>query len=143
MYKNILLTVDLNHPASWKAALPTAVDLARLGGGALHVMTVVPSYGSAMVASYFPPDFEREALEKAKAALDKLVAETVPKEQAVTAHVAHGKVHDEVLKQIEATKADLVVMASHAPDRVREFLVGSQADRVVRRSPVSVLVVRG
>jgi nucleotide-binding universal stress UspA family protein len=34
-------------------------------------------------------------------------------------------------------------MGSHAPDAVREFFVGSQADRVVRRSPVSVLVVRG
>jgi nucleotide-binding universal stress UspA family protein len=36
----------------------------------------------------------------------------------------------------------VVVMASHQPDRVREFLVGSNADRIVRRSPVSVLVVR-
>jgi nucleotide-binding universal stress UspA family protein len=53
-----------------------------------------------------------------------------------------GRVHDVVLDHITSTGADLVVMASHAPDRVREFLVGSRADRVVRRSPVSVLVVR-
>lgn len=143
MFKRILLTVDLGHPASWTSAIPTAVDLARLGGGELHVMSVVPSHGSAIVASYFPPDFEKKALAEAKAALDKLVAEEVPKALGAKTHVAHGTVHEEVLKRIEALGADLVVMASHAPDRVREFLVGSQADRVVRRSPVSVLVVRG
>jgi nucleotide-binding universal stress UspA family protein len=143
MFKRILLTVDLSHPASWKAALPMAVDLARLGGGELHVMTVVPTLASAMVASYFPPDFEKHAMEDAKAALAELVAAEVPKGQPATVHVAHGTVYDEVLKQIDETGADLVIMASHAPDRVREFLVGSQADRVVRRSPVSVLVVRG
>ena len=47
-----------------------------------------------------------------------------------------------MLKTIEEIDCVLVVMASHKPDRVRELLVGSNADRVVRRSPVSVLVVR-
>ena len=51
-------------------------------------------------------------------------------------------IHEEVLAAIDKIGADLVVMASHAPDKIREFLVGSHADRIVRRSPVSVLVVR-
>jgi len=143
MFKRILLTVDLGHPASWKSALPLAVDLARASGGELHLLTVVPAFGSAMVASYFPPDFEKKAMQDAKAALAKLAADEVPKAQDAEVHVTCGTVYEEVLKQIGALKADLVIMASHAPDRVREFLVGSQADRVVRRSPVSVLVVRG
>ena len=143
MFKRILLTVDLNHPASWKAALPRAMELAALGKSELHVLTVVPSLGTAMVAGYFPPDFEKKAMEEAKARLSELVAAEVPASVKPVLHVGHGSVHDEVLRHIETLKADVVVMASHAPDRVREFLVGSQADRVVRRSPVSVLVVRG
>jgi len=60
----------------------------------------------------------------------------------VVVHDIMNPFYGEILKAIETHHADLVVMASHSPDRVREFLVGSQADRVVRRSPVSVLVVR-
>ncbi len=143
MFKRILLTVDLNHPASWKAALPRAVELAGLGNAELHVLTVVPSLGTAMVAGYFPPDFEKKAMEEAKTRLADIVASEVSAPVRPVVHVGHGSVHDEVLRHIEAIDADVVIMASHAPDRVREFLVGSQADRVVRRSPVSVLVVRG
>jgi nucleotide-binding universal stress UspA family protein len=60
----------------------------------------------------------------------------------VRQHLAFGKIHKKVLKTIEEIGCDIVVMASPKPDRVREFLVGSNADRIVRRSPVSVLVVR-
>ncbi len=35
MYDNILLTIDLNHPASWEKALPEAVALARDSKGKL------------------------------------------------------------------------------------------------------------
>lgn len=143
MFKRILLTVDLGHPASWKTALPTAVDLARQSDGELHVMTAVPAYGSPIVAGYLPPDMPQKSMEAAKSALVDLIAKEVPEDVRATPHVAYGTVHEEVLKYIGDTNADIVVMASHAPDRVREFLVGSQADRVVRRSPVSVLVVRG
>ena len=140
MYKTILLTVDLGDAASWEKALPTAMEIARDSGAALHVVSVVPDYGSALVAADFPPDFQRNALKAAKDKLDALL-DGAGAEKAIS-HVAVGRVHDVVLDHIVSTGADLVVMASHAPDRVREFLVGSRADRVVRRSPVSVLVVR-
>ncbi len=143
MYKTILLTVDLNHDASWTTALPTAVDLAKANGAALHLISVVPDFGVALVSGYFPDDFKEKALNAAEAALEKLIADHVPADVKATPHLGYGTVHDEVLAAIDKIGADLVVMGSHAPDRVREFLVGSQADRVVRRSPVSVLVVRG
>lgn len=143
MYKTILLTIDVNQPASWRHALPHAVDLARGWGAALHVLSVVPDYGFPIVEGYFPANFRENALRQGSAALEKLVGEQVPADLGAHAHVRYGPVHEEILAAIGELGADLVVMASHAPDRVREFLVGSQADRVVRRSPVSVLVVRG
>ncbi len=143
MFKTVLLTVDLNAEASWVKALPQAVELVKASKGELHIMSVVPDFGSAMVEGFFPEDFEEKALAKAELALEKLIAEHVPKTVKAIPHIAYGRIHRKVLKAIEKTQCDLVVMASHAPDRVREFLVGSNADRVVRRSPVSVLVVRG
>lgn len=142
MFKNVLLTVDLNHPASWEKALPQAVELVRASKGTLHIMSVVPDMGTPLVEGFFPADFEKQAIAAANKALTELVAAQVPQGISVTEHLAFGKIHKKVLKTITETKCDLVVMASHKPDRVREFLVGSNADRVVRRSPVSVLVVR-
>ncbi|KAB2884411.1 MAG: universal stress protein [Albidovulum sp.] len=142
MYKTILLTVDLGDAASWKKALPAATEIARESGGTLHVLSVVPDFGSPLVAQDFPRDFQKNAVENAKARLQQLLGDEIHGPLNVVPHVAVGRVHEVVLEHIEATGAELVVMASHAPDRVREFLVGSQADRVVRRSPVSVLVVR-
>lgn len=143
MYKTVLLTVDLTDKASWTKALPQAVELVRASGGALHVMSVVPDFGSALVEGFFPEDFEEKALARAELELEKLIADNVPEGVAVTPHIAYGRIHRKVLTAIEETGCDLVVMASHAPDRLREFPIGSNADRVVRRSPVSVLVVRG
>lgn len=142
MYKTILVTIDLTHKPSWELALPEAEALAKSSGGVLHVLTVVPVIRSPLVAGYLPEGFETHALEDARSQLNAIVAENIDESIDTHAHLAHGVVHIEILKAIETHHADLVVMASHSPDRVREFLVGSQADRVVRRSPVSVLVVR-
>ncbi len=142
MYKTILLTVDLGHEASWKKALPVAAGLAKTSGAALHVLSVVPDFGSPLVAIDFPADYQEKALAAAKARLEELLGRETPGAMKTQAHVGIGRIHEVVLDHIASSGADLVVMASHAPDRVREFLVGSQADRVVRRSPVSVLVVR-
>ena len=142
MFNCILLTVDLNHPASWTKALPQAVELARASKSTLHIMSVVPDMGTPLVEGFFPDDFEKKAVAAASKALDDLVKAELPQDITVQQHLAFGKIHKKVLKTIEEIECDLVVMASHKPDRVREFLVGSNADRVVRRSPVSVLVVR-
>jgi nucleotide-binding universal stress UspA family protein len=142
MYKTILVTIDLTHKPSWELALPEAEALAKASGGVLHVLSVVPVVRSPLVAGYLPEGFESHALEDARSQLNEIVAKSIDKSIATHVHLVHGIVHTEILSAIETHHVDLVVMASHSPDRVREFLVGSQADRVVRRSPVSVLVVR-
>jgi nucleotide-binding universal stress UspA family protein len=142
MFNTILLTIDLNAPASWNKALPQAIELVRASKGKLHIMSVVPDMGTPLVQGFFPEDFEARAVAAASVALNDLVVTNVPEDVDVKQHLAFGKIHRKVLKTIEDIKCDLVIMASHKPDRVREFLVGSNADRIVRRSPVSVLVVR-
>lgn len=143
MYKTVLLTVDLDAPASWKKALPEAIGIARTGQGTLHVLSVVPDYGKPIVSAHFPAGFRDKALDHAAEVQHALIAAEVGDAVPCVPHIAYGHLHEAVLDTAAKIGADLIVMASHAPDRVREFLVGSQADRVVRRSPVSVLVVRG
>lgn len=142
MFNTVLLTVDLNHAASWEKALPQAVELVRASKGVLHIMSVVPDMGTPLVEGFFPDDFEEKAIAAANKALNDLVEKEIPDDVEVKQHLAFGRIHKKILDTLDEVECDLVVMASHQPDRVREFLVGSNADRVVRRSPVSVLVVR-
>lgn len=142
MYKSILVPVDPDHEAGGKGALPVAVEMAQASGAALHVTSVVPDFGAAMVQGYFPEDFERKALDRAEAALEQLVAKLVPEGVDVHVHLEHGSIRQHVLDRAKSEGADLIVMASHAPDQIRELLIGSHADWMVRHSPISVLVVR-
>jgi nucleotide-binding universal stress UspA family protein len=140
MYKDILLAVDLGDETSWRRALPTAVDLCRASGAALHVVTVVPDFGMTIVADYFPPDFEKKALAQANERLRAFLAKNAPgiKAQCI---VGHGTVYEEILRAAEKSKCDLIVLAAHRP-ALKDYLLGPNAARVVRHAQCSVLVVR-
>ncbi len=142
MFKNVLLAIDLNHEASWKKALPTATDLVRQSGGTLHLLAVLPDFGMSLVGSFFPPGFEKNALEKMHADLLAFAGANVSDDVNSECHLGHGHVTEQILSKAAGVGADVIVMASHPPDEVRDFLVGSNASGVVHRSPVSVLVVR-
>jgi nucleotide-binding universal stress UspA family protein len=142
MFKTILVTLDLNHPESWEDAQPLAVKLAKESDAALHISAVVPDFGAAMVQGYFPANFEAQTLQRAEADLEKIVEGAVPADMPRTLHLDHGSIREKILRRAESCGADLIVMASHAPEQLREFLVGSYADWIVRHAPISVLVVR-
>jgi nucleotide-binding universal stress UspA family protein len=142
MFKSILVPVDLNHTESWQQALPAAVEMARSNGAALHITSVVPDFGAAIVQSYFPADFEKKALERAEVELERIVKDTVPADLKYELHLEHGSIRQHILDEAKRTGADLIVMAAHPPDQLREFLIGSHADWIVRHAPISVLVLR-
>ncbi len=74
MFRHILAPIDIEHESSWGRALPVAARLARDYGAALDVITVVPPLGSALVGSFFPPDFEERMVERARGRLAEIVA---------------------------------------------------------------------
>ncbi len=141
MYQNILFPVDLNQDSSWQKALPTAVDYCKAFGSTLHVMNVVPDFGSALVGSYFPDDFEEKALEGAGKQLHEFVRQHVPDGVTVQHIVGHGSVYEEILRIAREIGADLILLAAHRPE-LKDFLLGPNAARVVRHFEGSVLVVR-
>ena len=140
---HILLAIDPNHEESWIYALPEAADAAKRHGSKLHLLAIVPDYGPAMIRDFLPANYEQEALQKAKAAIDAFGRAHVPEGVTWEGHVGHGQIVEEILRVAKAVNAGLIVMASHQPSEVRHFFVGSYADRVVHRANVSVLVVRG
>lgn len=142
MSKKILVPVDLAHEESWRRVLPEALEEARLRDAELHLVAVVPDFGSVLVADHFPHGFEREMMEKARAKLSELKAQNVPDEVPCEAHIAHGHAAEQILDWADKLDVDLIVLASHKPDALRTLLVGSVADKIVHNANRSVLVVR-
>jgi len=141
MFRAILLPIDLGEPDCWDRPVELAVELARADRATIHVLSVLPDYGMPIVGSYFPADFERRALESLARALDKWVAERLPDDLEVHAHVAHGSVYREILRVAKELDCDAIVMAAHRPE-LKDYLLGSNAARVVRHARQSVLIVR-
>ncbi|MDP4033366.1 MAG: universal stress protein [Pseudorhodobacter sp.] len=140
MVKKILLPVDLADETSWKAPLAAALELLQ-GGGELHVVSVMPDFGMSQVASYFGDDYEKQALSGLGAALTEWVAATVPDGVMVHPHVLHGTIYDEILRAADRLAVDLIVIGASRP-KLRDYLLGPNAARVVRHARQSVYVVR-
>ena len=141
MYRNILVPVDLSDKHSWRKALPTAIALCQTFQAKLHVIAVVPEFGLPLVGQFFPEGYEDKLRQQAARQLKALVAEQVPDEVPSRRIVAEGRIYREILKAAQTIRADLIVMGSHHPE-LRDYLLGPNADKVVRHADCSVMVVR-
>lgn len=139
MFKNVVMAIDLDDEASWKSALARAIDVSA--GGSLHLVTVVPDFGLAVVGQYFSSDAAERMLEDTHRQLHAFAGDHVPEAQRGNCLIGRGTIHGEILRLAEETGADLIVMASHKPG-IRDYLLGPNAAHVVRHAPMSVLVVR-
>lgn len=139
MYRDILLPVDLDHPAAGPCA--TAVALAKAFGARLHVMAVMPTYDLVMVSQYLPAGHEQRMRDDLLQRLHAFVAAEVPQGLPVQSVVGEGRVYQEVLRVARELSADLIVMGSHRPG-LGDFLIGSNARKVVQHATCSVMVVR-
>jgi nucleotide-binding universal stress UspA family protein len=141
MFSDILLAVDLTSPATQEKAVGIAVEHAKAFGSRLHVITIVPEFNSSIVAGFFPPDFEEKALEHAREQLHGYCERAIPEGVEVQHIVGHGTIHTEIVEAANSTGSGLIIMASHHPD-LSDLLISANAERVVRHSDCSVLVVR-
>lgn len=141
MFEKVLLPVDVNHPESWENALPAAMRCAG-ADGEIHLLGIVHDLGSAMISSFLPENFEQKAMESLKAKLEELASTQFSSDYKVETHVGHGHVPETILRVAEQIRADLIVMVSHPPNDLQTLLVGSNAGKVVRHSPIPVLTLR-
>ena len=141
MFKDILLPVDLGNPETQEKAVSTAIEMAKVFGSRLHVMTIVPDFGESFVSSFFPVDYQEKAVEAANTTLHAFVKEHIPEGIQVQHIVAHGTIYDEILSFAKEHQIDMIVMASHRP-QLQDYLLGPNAARVVRHAQCSVTVVR-
>jgi nucleotide-binding universal stress UspA family protein len=105
----------------------------------VHVVSVVPAMGFALVGSAFGGEFAGTMMEETRTNLHKWIDEVLGIEAHV--HVDQGTVYDKIIRTAEDIGAEAIVVGAHRPE-LRDYLVGPNAARVVRHAKQSVLVVR-
>ena len=141
MYDDILLPTDGSD--SIAAAAKHAETLADRFDATTHVLSVVdtrnrfesPTGGLSMEVW---TDAERDRAEHAVENTVALLRDDLPVETAVVEGVPKAV----ILDYVEGEEMDMVVMGTHGRTGLDHYLIGSVAEKVVRRSPVPVVTVR-
>ncbi len=140
--RRILYPTDFSEYA--KHALPYVVELAKKFGAKVSLIHVVsvPTYAASYEIAVDLTSL-REAMEdSAKKQMDQLVAQLAKDGVAAEGSVEIGTGFVEIIAAAKKTDADLIVMATHGWGAIKHMLMGSTAEKVVRKAPCPVLTVR-
>ncbi|QDT38486.1 universal stress protein [Stratiformator vulcanicus] len=126
-----------------RAARTYAIDFAIKFEAELHVLHVVqdPMVFLPDPAMAIPPAFAdvKEIDDAAKQSLENL---PLPSELSVVRAVRHGPAFLEILHYCREHSIDLTVLGTHGRSGLSHVLMGSTAEKVVRKAPCPVLTVR-
>lgn len=146
MYKIILVPVD--GSATARRAVSEAAGLAKLCGARVRLLHVIDM--TAYVHGYELPEVYISqtrplVLESCAALLADCKAELTAAGVVSDTEVWEclgSRVSDVIIERAAACAADLIILGTHGRRGVNRLLMGSDAEMVVRTSPVPVLLVR-
>jgi nucleotide-binding universal stress UspA family protein len=137
MLEKLLLAVDQSEHS--RKAIPATVELARAGGGTVHVLHVREVYYPV------PPTVSGDSPEEAQRLVDGIVEELrgagVTAEGAVRPSTG-GSPAGAILEYAHEVGASLIVVGSHGHSVLGGLLIGSVAHKLTQLSTCPVLVVR-
>ncbi len=139
MSEKILVPLDLSHAGA--KVLDTAREMAERRGADLVLMTVLPAI-PAIVDSFMTNDYQEKAMAETRRALEARLEEKGLSKDHYELVIKHGTPYDEVIKLAQKIEANVIVVASHAPQTAGDYLLGSTASKIVRHATCSVFVVR-
>jgi len=142
-FSNILFATDFSD-ASGPAA-DYAITLAKLTGAQLHVLHVINELDEpqrVMIPREAFLVLEKEVELQAVKELDRFCKGPAAG-TSTTTHAVVGTAFQKILETGAEVNADLIVMGTHGRTGMEQVIVGSTAERVVRRSKIPVLTVRG
>ncbi|HRN61356.1 MAG TPA: universal stress protein [Luteimonas sp.] len=149
MYKHILIATDGSELAD--KGLDAGLALAAALHASVTLVTVSEPWPDAMPgdpsAMSLSGELRTSHLEDMATEADKILAAAQAKAAAAgvavaTRYVAERIPADAILETAAECGADLIVMASHGRRGLRKLLLGSQAQAVVSKGTLPVLVVR-
>ena len=136
MYRKIIVPVAMDQLERGEQILRKAAGLLAEGGEIVlvHVIEVATGY----LSIEFPAAMVETELKQAEERLGRLQQDVgIP----ALIDLRYGGSARQIIAAAQEHDADLIIVASHRPG-LANYLLGATAERVVRHSPISVLVDR-
>ncbi|NAS31500.1 universal stress protein [Flavobacteriaceae bacterium R38] len=139
--KKIIVPVDFSEHSDY--AMEVAASLAKVYNAeilALHMLEISDTLVSASAVRDYSENlfFMKMAKKRFEEFLDKEYLKGVQVTDIVQYHKVFSEVNETAIKH----DADLIVMGSHGASGVKEFLIGSNAEKVVRHAEIPVLIIK-
>jgi len=145
MYSKILVPIDGSETSM--LGVNEAIKIAKSLGSKITLFHVVDefvldySYGAGLYGTSLMDSLREGGKTVLKEAADVVHGQGVPVESVLLESIG-GPASDLIVTQAKECGADLIVMGTHGRRGLRRFAMGSDAEGVVRESPVPVLLVR-
>lgn len=144
--KRILCPTDFSPDA--RSAIRVANEMALYFSANLTLVNVVPP----AVTSVWPVDGYRvspvgvdptpqDTLRNAQESLSEEAHDTISLDVALTLEVLQGDPADEILNLAHQRQIEMIVLATHGHSRLRNAILGSTAEKIVRLSPCPVITL--
>ena len=140
----LLVATDLSDPA--RHAAVRAAMIARETGASLdlvHVVSLGPLEKLRRLVAEIPVELEQRILDASREEVGELAAALL-RQYGVSSgvHVVSGPLLSELATQTDQLSADLVVLGARGASVMRHLLLGSTAERMLRRASCPMLVVK-
>jgi nucleotide-binding universal stress UspA family protein len=146
MIRKIILTTDLSG---------NSIHAVRMGLTMVHRFGAVPVV--IYVVEFAPPSgalplefeqsgefqtIERIGLARAEKSLDEFLRPFETGDTSLERRVRRGKPFVQIIQAAREENADLIVVGAYGHTGIQHFLIGSTAERVVRKAHCPVMVVK-
>jgi nucleotide-binding universal stress UspA family protein len=145
MYKKILAPLDGSELSECSLDHVTAIAKGCAVPSVVLLYIVEPIEGYAVEYTRIVAEAIDEVKKKFQAQTEKHLAKVANKLKKkginVSTVIVEGKPSDEILNYADKNQVDLIIMSTHGSSGLTRWAFGSVADKVIRHSPVPVLVV--
>jgi nucleotide-binding universal stress UspA family protein len=139
--KRILVPTDFSEFS--QVALNYGVAFADQFGAAVSLLHVVEPPPSGALLSYASlDDLTKSLLARAQQQMEELHASWSEYNFPVSQIVVEGYPFMEIIRHARENESDMIIMGTHGRGMVKHALLGSVAEKIVRKAPCPVLTVR-
>ena len=145
VYRKILVPIDGSLTSN--RGLVEAVQLAKNQHATLRLVHVLDELilgpgAEAVVYLGNTVDLLREAGKQVVAKAEAVVRDSGLKSESVILEIMGGRAADSIVEEANDWGADLIVLGTHGRRGAKRLVMGSDAEEIVRTTPVPVLLVR-
>lgn len=139
--KRILVPTDFSEHG--KTALRYAVEFANQFGASVDLMHVIDSVPAGALLSYRPIEDLRVSMQNhAESEMEKLHDEWSEYSFPVNRVIVQGHPFVEIVRHAREKESDMIIMGTHGRGAIAHMMLGSVAEKVLRKAPCPVLIVR-